>query len=162
MKWNASHIWRFILLFRWTDAPPGRSCLHFFRIACRKKNMKLMRFETLRCGAVFRPKSKGSRRKAFLHKPESLTIIRQALYSGFPAISKNKQTAGKRIFLQHRFADSSESIDAIPEIDRFHSHQDSHLRRNLYQRSPLQNALLRAFRSTAFMPLLWIRILSPF
>ena len=135
--------------------------MHCFRIARGKKYLKLMRFETLRCRFIIRPKSEFPRRKALLHEPEPLSIIRQTLYGGFPSIPENKQTAGKRILLQCRFADPCKSIDSIPKIDGFNRHQNPHLRRDLDQGLSLQNALLRAFRSKAFMPLIWIRILSP-
>jgi hypothetical protein len=112
--------------------------------------------------AVFGPKSKLSRRKSLLHQPESLAVIRKAFYGRFPAVAKNEQAAGKWIILQYRFADSGKSIDAVPEINRFHRHQDAHLRGDLDHRLHLQKLLLRAFRSGTSMPLICTRILAPF
>jgi len=152
----------FLLLSRRTDAAPCRSSLHPFRIARCKKHLQFVRFQTLCRSFVLGPKSKFPRGKTLLHQPESLAIVCETFYGCPPAVSKNEQTAGKRITLQYRFADSGKPIDAISEINSFHRHQDPHLRSNLNHRLPLQNVSLRAFRSGDPMPLRWIRILAPF
>jgi len=121
-----------------------------------------MRFQALRRRSVLGPKSKFPCGQPLLHQPESLTIVRKALYGCSPTVSENKQAAGKRISLQYRFADSGESIYAVSKIDGFHCHQDSHLRCNLDHRLPLQNVSLRSFRSGVPIPLRWIRIFAPF
>jgi hypothetical protein len=149
-------------LFCRTDATPCRSGLHFLRIARCKKHLKFVRFQTLRSRSVLRPKFELPGRKTFLRQPESLAIIRKTFNRRPPAVSKNKQAAGKRILLQYRFTNPGKPIDPVSEINRFHRHQDPHLRGDLDHCRVLQNRLLRAFRSGVPVPLRWIRIFAPF
>jgi len=120
-----------------------------------------MRLQPLRYRGAFGPKFKLSRRKAFLHEPKALAVICETLNRGSPAVSKNEKAAGKWIVLQYPFTDSGQSIDAVPEINRFNRNEDPHLRSDLDHGLCLQNVLLRAFRSGDLMPLRWILIFAP-
>jgi len=111
-----------------------------------------MRLQPLRQRSVLGPKSKLSRRKTFLHEPKALAVIGETLNRSSPAVSKNEQTARKWVSLQHLFTDPRQSIDAIPEIDRFNRHEDPHLRSDLDHGLHLQK-VLRIFRFGDPMPL---------
>jgi hypothetical protein len=144
----------FSRLFLRADATPRRSGLHLLRIACRKKHLQFMCFKPLRPRSVLRPEFKPAGRKTFLCQPESLAVVRKTFNRRAPAVSKNKQATGKRVLLQYGFANPGEPINAVSEINRFHRHQDPHLRGNLNHRLSLQNMVPIAFRSGVPLPLM--------
>ena len=71
-----------------------------------------------------------------------------------------KKATGKRILLQYGLADSGKPVDPVSEINRFHRHQDPHLRGDLDHRLILQNTLPRVSKSGTFIPM-WILIFAP-
>ncbi len=93
-----------------------------------------------RCGLFFRPPLKPAGRKPFMADPKALAIIGED-FDGSPAfIAEDKQITAKRIFGQLNAAQTGQTVNAAPEINRFNSHQYAHMGGDLDHDCLLQNA----------------------
>lgn len=84
-----------------------------------------------RCVRGARPPTKPALGEAAETEPETLAIINEQFERRAQAVAKNKEGAGERVFCQLGLAQGDERINALAEVNRLASEQDSELRNEL-------------------------------
>src|SRR5664280_1068044 len=111
--------------------------------------------------AVIRPPFECSFGQSLLAQPETLPVVHQCLDSGRSPVSKDKDTAGKRVGSQDMAAYSGQSIYPFPEVHRIHREKYPHVRCYLDHNPLFQNALMSPRGSMPAFPWICIFIFDP-
>src|ERR1700722_4581968 len=163
-RWNASTNPgdRLLFLWGWSHAhlPPHRRGLRI-RVAGYQQHLCLMRLQHSRGLLPPRPPHKSSLREPLLRQPKSLPVEDQDTDRRAAPAAKENQASRERIRLQFLLTQSTEAINPLPSVDRFHRHQDSHLGCDLDHDLSDHTIRLKPTNSATPMPFIWIRILLP-
>ena len=82
------------------------------------------------------PPAEASLRETSGDEPETVAVIAEQFESGGATVTKDKQGSREGIFGELAFAESSQAVDPITEIDRLAGHEDAEMGNELDHREP--------------------------